>query len=81
MLKIPNPDPVVTPTAKGYRYQWKGQGALGGSLGNVSYNNLYERKKSNNGTLQLVCKDMSVGKQGEIETGSCEGGVLPLVGK
>jgi len=81
MLKMPIPDPVVTPTARGYRYQWKGQVALSGSLGNVSYNNLYERKKSSSGSLELICKDMSAGKQGEIEVGSCEGGILPLVSK
>lgn len=79
MLKSPQPDPLVTPTANGYKYQWKGQVALGGSVGNVSYNNLYERKKSKDGRLELVCRDMNVGKHGEIEGGSCEGGILDRI--
>lgn len=76
MLKAPSPDPMVSPTANGYRYQWKGQVALGGSMGTVSYNNVYERKKSKDGLLELVCKDMSEGKQGTTEGGSCEGETL-----
>lgn len=67
-LKSPKPDPTVVPTAKGYKYQWKDN--------NASYNNIYERKKNKEGRLELVCKDMSVGKHGETEGGSCEGGIL-----
>jgi len=76
MLESPKPDPVVSPTANGYRYQWKGQVALGGSIETVSYNNFYERKKSKDGFLELICKDMSEGEQGTIEGGSCEGETL-----
>lgn len=77
-LKSPKPDPIVTPTSKGYKYQWKGQVALGGSVGMVSYDNIYERQKSKEGILELVCKDLSVGKKGQTEGGTCEGGILTL---
>jgi hypothetical protein len=45
----------------------------------LALQNAYLRKAARNGKLELVCKDLSQPKADRTESGSCEGGVLPLV--
>ncbi|MTW10513.1 hypothetical protein GM658_07835 [Pseudoduganella eburnea] len=79
LLQSPSPELSVSNTADGYKFQWKGEVASGGSMTMYNFNNMYIRQRNKDGKLELVCKDMLSGKQGEVESNRCEGGVLPLV--
>lgn len=79
LLQSPTPELSVINTADGYKFQWKGEVASGGSMTTYNINNLFVRERNKSGKLELVCKDMLSGKHGEVESSRCEGGVLSLV--
>ncbi len=79
LLRSPTPEPSVSINSDGYTFQWKGDVASGGTLMPYNFNNLYTRQRNKSGKLELVCRDMTAGKHGEVESGLCEGGKLSLV--